>query len=984
MQEEELSPSGVARFLKKKYDQVLSKGFPGLRVSLDLKISKGSALSSIENYEKVLNDIIPGINITALLCLPFQNLSLQETFDLTSSREDTIIKIDGKWTSPKKPANGKLCNPSGDLAKFMNTDKELESIYQNSPVIAFIWRADKGFSVECVSKNIILLGYTPEDFTSGKFRFEDIIHPDDLGDLLKPFLTHNGKKDPYFQREYRILARSGDVRWVDERSLIKRIEDGKITHYQGIIVDITSQKKAHEALQNSEQKFRNIFDNTNDAILIYDMRGRILEVNRVTCELMDYSRDKILQMSIMDLNVPGTTPEITDQINKLRQSGHAAFEIGSLRRDGSIVPLEVSNRIIEYEGKQAVLSIGRDIKERKKAEQALHDSDKKYRMLFEGSPVGIIHFDQNGVITHCNESFAVIVGGRKTDIIGLNFRKALKNDKMKKALESALSRESGYYEGDYCSVTGNKAITVKVNYSPLISDEGALLGGIGIFEDITERKKAEEAWKASEKKYSTLVEKGSDGILIVQDQRIKFANQKMLEMAGYSEKEAIGEPFTKFIAGEYRDILLERCEKRFKKDPTLSQRYELEFLTKNKRRIQVELNPSLIEYEEKPALMAIVRDITDRKRVEALQQEKTRFLQNLVNSIPAPVYYKNKKGFYVGCNRAFEKFMGMGKKDIVGKPGYDFIPKQETDVHYPSDLELIDKKGNLIYEIPLGAADSRIHHMILHKVVFSGLSEEDSVLLGVMWDITEYKQLEKNLLKAKEDAEAASRAKSEFIANTSHELRTPLNAIIGFSDLLLEEVFGAINPTQKKYVNNVSKSGKHLLEIVNNLLDLSIIECGELKLQYEAVSVNIIVEEVKVALSSITSGKNISIEFNLDSRLKYILADRGRIIQILYNLLNNAVKFTPAGGLVTVKTRKLKGMTEISVKDTGIGISKEHLEKIFQPFIQIDSSTSRKYEGAGIGLSIVKKFVELHGGEIRVESEPGKGSTFTFTLPCQT
>ena len=234
---------------------------------------------------------------------------------------------------------------------------------------------------------------------------------------------------------------------------------------------------------------------------------------------------------------------------------------------------------------------------------------------------------------------------------------------------------------------------------------------------------------------------------------------------------------------------------------------------------------------------------------------------------------------------------------------------------------------------------------------------------------------------AKNDAEATNRAKNGFIMNMSHELRTPLNSVIGFSDLLLEGAFGSLNTRQSKYVNNILISGKNLLEIINNLLDISRLEDGERNLNYEEIDIASLIGEVRMKLISPASNKKISVEIKVDTSIESVRADRTKLRQILYNLMSNAIKFTPKKGKVIVSACKKEGMLEIKVSDNGIGLSKEDHEKIFMPFIQADSSTARGYGGAGLGLYIVKNFIDLHGGKILVDSEVGKGSTFTFTLP---
>lgn len=238
---------------------------------------------------------------------------------------------------------------------------------------------------------------------------------------------------------------------------------------------------------------------------------------------------------------------------------------------------------------------------------------------------------------------------------------------------------------------------------------------------------------------------------------------------------------------------------------------------------------------------------------------------------------------------------------------------------------------------------------------------------------------EKSLIEEK-DLEAANWTKKGLIINMSHELRTPLNSIIGFSDLLLEGAFGSLNTRQSKYVSNILISGKSLLEIINNLLDISRLEAGESALNYENVDVASLIGEVRMSLLSFASNKKISIEVKVDS-LENIRADRIKLRQILYNLMNNAIKLTPEKGSINVGALKKERIIEVKVSDSGIGLSEEDRERIFMPFTQADLSTTRRYGGAGLGLYIAKNFIDLHGGKIWVESNLEKGNTFIFTLP---
>lgn len=247
-----------------------------------------------------------------------------------------------------------------------------------------------------------------------------------------------------------------------------------------------------------------------------------------------------------------------------------------------------------------------------------------------------------------------------------------------------------------------------------------------------------------------------------------------------------------------------------------------------------------------------------------------------------------------------------------------------------------------------------------------------------LWEMEEKrKALEDKIL-----AESSNRAKSEFLANMSHELRTPLNSIIGFSDLLLAGNFGELNDKQTRYATNISNSGKHLLNIINDILDLSKIEAGEMILRREVVSLRQIVDEVMAVIKPLSSKNNLLLETSHVEDI-VIVADKGKLKQILFNLIGNAIKFTPLCGSVSISSSIKDDMLRIHVKDTGIGISPEDQRKLFEPFKQLDSGLSRKHNGTGLGLFLVKKLAAMHNGTVSVESDVGKGSTFTVSLPIK-
>ncbi len=260
--------------------------------------------------------------------------------------------------------------------------------------------------------------------------------------------------------------------------------------------------------------------------------------------------------------------------------------------------------------------------------------------------------------------------------------------------------------------------------------------------------------------------------------------------------------------------------------------------------------------------------------------------------------------------------------------------------------------------------------------------------LGVLIDgfndmLTQIQNRDVELMASKERAEAATRAKSEFLASMSHELRTPLNAVIGFSEVLLEKMFGDINAKQEEYLRDILESGRHLLSLINDILDLSKVEAGWMELELTTFDVPMALDNTLMLVKERASRHGIQLALDVDERLGDFTADERKIKQVLLNLLSNAIKFTPEGGKISVRASLDRDHVLISVSDTGVGIAPENHQRIFEEFRRVGDDEMRKTEGTGLGLTLAKKFVELHGGRIWVESEVGRGSTFTFTLPIQ-
>jgi two-component system CheB/CheR fusion protein len=330
-------------------------------------------------------------------------------------------------------------------------------------------------------------------------------------------------------------------------------------------------------------------------------------------------------------------------------------------------------------------------------------------------------------------------------------------------------------------------------------------------------------------------------------------------------------------------------------------------------------------------------------------------------------------------------------EETVGQLIYDLGNKQ-WDIPKLRELleDILPKKATFDnYEVEHNFADIGRRIMLLNARQIQRASGKERIILLAIEDITERKEIEKGLKKAHEELnelatelKRTSRVKSEFLANMSHELRTPLNSINGFSEVLYDETFGPLNEKQKKYVNNVLASGKHLLLLINQILDMAKVEAGKMRLILSNLHMKSLLNEISLLVADMVSKKKIEMSLEIADDLPDIEADELKVKEIMYNLLSNAVKFTPEGGKIGIRAKKADSGIEVVVWDTGVGIARENMEKIFEGFFRVDTPYSRVTEGTGLGLPLSKKMVELHGGKLFVESEGlNCGTSIRFTLP---
>lgn len=524
----------------------------------------------------------------------------------------------------------------------------------------------------------------------------------------------------------------------------------------------------------------------------------------------------------------------------------------------------------------------------------------------------------------------------------------------------------------------NNTKDVEKNYSHLAKNE--LVDKVKYLE--AQLEKSRSNLKEVEEFYSDRLNNLNDVLFAVDEYGyFTYLNPAIKNITGYEVEEVLGTHFTKHVHPDDIPGLLKDIEKTVGGE---HKPYMFRIVKKNGNISYVHTTSQPIIKDEKlVGINGLMVDIARLKDVEFKLVEERDRAQKYLDIVGVIILVLDREGNIRLINKKGEKIFGCEESDITSKNWFEFaIPEKLIEKAKKDYEKLVRKEVEPVnyFESPIQVQDE-IKIFAWHN---SLMKDEEGNITGILAsgeDITDKKKAEEVLVFAKLISENANRTKKQFLSNISHELRTPLNLIMGYSDLLHEDYVGQTNDEQKKYLDVIKRSGNRLLLLINSMIELSSIEEGKTELNIKEVSAPVIVKDIKNSTLPMAKKKQINLEFDLEETINIINADKNKLKTILYNLINNAIKFTPESGEIKVSISKEEDMLKFSVKDTGIGINEKDLDKLFHPFSQIDSALTRRYEGIGLGLMIVKEFIEMHGGKIQVSSEPDNGSDFTFTIP---
>jgi PAS domain S-box-containing protein len=777
--------------------------------------------------------------------------------------------------------------------------------------------------------------------------------------------------------------------------------------------DISARKAAEQALRESEAKFSSIFSQAADGMLLIDTETlRFTEFNDAACSALGYSREEFARLDLVDLQAQLGRAEVEEAMAHLVAQGGGSFEIGHRGKDGGIRDTWVNNNPVTIGGRAYVVAIWRDISQQKQAEQALREAELRWKFALEGSGLGVWDWDLASNQVYFSPLWKAMIGYRDDEwpntfeVWSSNLHPD-DRDRVLTVLQAYFRGETPVYEVEF-------RLRHKEGWWKWIQARGVVVARdagdqptrmIGVHVDIHAGKVAEERLRASEAALNSAQQVARVGSwqFDIEHDRLAWSDETY-RMFGV----ALGTPlsldnFTAVIHPDDREPVFAAWNAALAGAP-----YDLEhrIVTHGEVRWVRERAEFECDHDGRAiAAVGTVQDISDQVEArERLADSEERY-RILADYSPDWQYWVDPDRHYLYVSPGCEAICGyppaafMVDGDLMRRlvhPG-DRARWQE---HWDEVKTGEDARQHALMEFRVVARDGSIHWVehvcqaaVSHDGVFRGRR-------GINRDITVRKQTERELelyrrhleelvanrtaelVNAKLTAETASRAKSAFLANMSHEIRTPMNAIIGLTHLLRR---GAVSEHQVSQLDKISDSAQHLLGIINDILDISKIEAGKLTIEATDFEPEKVVGHVINLMGERANHKGLELVADLDHLPAMLRGDPLRLGQILLNFVSNAVKFTEHGSvrlrcrLVAETERDLRVRFEVA--DTGIGITPEQRARLFQPFEQADSSTTRRYGGTGLGLVISKRLAELMGGEIGVDSEPGQGSRFWIEVP---
>ncbi|HEU4522733.1 MAG TPA: PAS domain S-box protein, partial [Thermoanaerobaculia bacterium] len=619
-------------------------------------------------------------------------------------------------------------------------------------------------------------------------------------------------------------------------------------------------------------------------------------------------------------------------------------------------------------------------------QSALEVSESRYRRLFETAQDAILILDAEerpGTIMDANPFVIDLLGYSLEDLLGKELWEiGLFSDKEESQAAMERLQDEGYIRYEDIPLRTKQGRPVDVEF---VSNAYVVDGRRVIqcnIRDITERVEATTALRASEERYRRLFETAQDAILILEEAsgKIMDANPFVMNLLGYSLDELVGKELWEI--GLFSDRDQSRAAMSDLQKSGYIRYEDMPLQTKRGQRVEVEFVSNSYMVGDLKVIQCNIRDITDRKWAEEAARVSGVRFRFLAEAMPIMIFTATPDGRIDYVNRQLTDFTGMTSEEICAVGNLTFADADGFKEHSQRWEQSMGSGAPFVHECRFRNVRGEYRWFLTRASALRDAAGAITLWIGSSTDIEDRKNVEASLVQQYQESEALSRAKDEFLATSSHELRTPLTSILGWSELLAS---GDLDPqTQVTAIDSIRQSALAQARLIDDMLDVSRLLTGKLELTRNMVEIAATLLLAIRAIMPAAENKNIRIEQTLDPQVPRVYGDATRLQQIFWNILSNAVKFTPAGGLIRVHVSANDAEIRITVSDTGAGISQEFLPRVFQRLSQERATSTRQHGGLGLGLSIVKQLVEMHGGTVRAESDgPARGSTFTVTLPAR-
>lgn len=742
---------------------------------------------------------------------------------------------------------------------------------------------------------------------------------------------------------------------------------------------------AERQLRNEKEFSDTMIESMPGILYFYDSQGRFLRWNRNFESVSGYSREDIRRMHPLDYFSEEDRPRVARAIAQVFEKGSDSIEAAFLTRGGVGIPYYFTGQRVLYEGEPCLVGVGIDISARHQAEVRLARSERQYRELVEYANSIILRWNADGRISFLNEFGQRFFGYSASEIVGRRITETILPPEDGHGLDLArlIERINAAPEDYTHNINENLRRTGErawISWTNRIvrDDQGRIVEFLSVGTDITEQRQAEDARHAAEVRFQTLFEQAPIGVVLIDpaSAAIVECNGRAARQLGYAPEELCRRTLPEIEAS----LSAPEVHARIASLRTDSRR---EFETRHRASSgeirDVFVSAQLLEIAGRPFVHAVFVDITERKLAEKRTRESEARYRTLFEYAPDGILLCDPEGFYFDGNPSICRMLGYAREEMIGLHSRSIVAPQDLAMIEPALRELaqrLDHHREWRFRRKDGSEFSA-------DVIATQMPDGNT--LAMIRDVSERKEAEAERFK-RHQAEAADRIKSAFLATMSHELRTPLNSIIGFTGIILQGLAGPLNPEQQKQLDMVRSSARHLLALVNDVLDISKIEAGQLETAREPFDVVQSITKVVRLIAPLAHKKGLELQVQAPDTIEPLIGDERRFEQILLNLLGNAVKFTDRGHVrlqADIERRQGDGFLVLRISDTGMGIRHADLAHLFQPFRQIDSGLSRNHDGTGLGLAICRRLAELMGGTIQVESTWGVGSTFSVTLPMK-